>query len=62
MQNIILILAIIAGIILFIVGKKKQEHKYMKILGLITILLCLIIIAPSFIRGFADGFTHGPRP
>ncbi|SHK70437.1 hypothetical protein SAMN02745163_04300 [Clostridium cavendishii DSM 21758] len=56
MKDIIIILGVIIGVVLFIVGKKSQTYKYLKIIGVIIIVVCLgIEISPDFIRGFMNG-------
>jgi len=52
-----MILALIIGVILLIVGKKTQIHKYSKNIGILIIVACLCMIMPDFIKGFIDGIS-----
>lgn len=55
MKEVIIILGLIIGVILLIVGNKIQTYKYLRIIGIIIILVCLVIEIPSFIKGLIDG-------
>jgi uncharacterized membrane protein len=59
MTDIIAILGIIIGVILFIIAKKKPNFKVLYIIGLLIILISLAIGAPDFIKGFRNGFSAG---
>ncbi|MDD3224788.1 MAG: hypothetical protein PHX70_08860 [Clostridium sp.] len=52
-----MILGLIIGIILVIIGKKASVNKYVKIIGILIIIVCLCIVIPDFIKGFKDGFN-----
>ena len=54
-------IGLIGGIILIAVGRKSKIHKYLKITGIVIILVCVCLAAPSFIDGFIDGFRKGFR-
>ncbi len=57
MKAIIIILALIIGVILLIIGKKTQIHKYSKNIGILIIVACLCMVMPDFIKGFIDGIS-----
>lgn len=54
MLDISTLIGIIIGIILIKFAFKKQ-NKILKAVGIFMILICLIYIIPSFLRGFVEG-------
>ncbi|OOM15850.1 hypothetical protein [Clostridium saccharobutylicum] len=58
MLDIITLIGIIIGIILIIYSSKKQ-NRVLRNIGIFIILICLIYVVPSFLKGFAQGFVEG---
>lgn len=59
MRDIILTVGLIIGVILLIGGKKTQIYKYIKIVGILIIAVCLVMIMPDLISSFIHGFRDG---
>ncbi|MDF2505942.1 MULTISPECIES: hypothetical protein [Clostridium] len=58
MGSIGILVLLILGIILFILGNKKQNTKIKRI-GIILILFAIAVGVPSLVKGFKDGFMSG---
>ena len=54
MLDIITLIGIIIGIILIKFSSKKQ-NKVLKNIGIFVVLICLIYVIPSFLKGFVEG-------
>ncbi|PRR82042.1 hypothetical protein CLVI_21070 [Clostridium vincentii] len=54
MIDVIIVIVLILGIIISVVGLKKQNKSF-KYIGFIFIILCLIYIVPQFLEGFING-------
>lgn len=54
MIDIIISIVLVLGIIISVIGCKKQNKSF-KYIGLIFIILCLIYIVPQFLEGFING-------
>lgn len=62
MKDIVKILGLAIGIILLIVEKKRQTHKYVRIIEIIIIVACLGVGMPDFIKGFKEGWQSAGKP
>ena len=56
MIDIITLIGLVLGIIITVIGSKKQ-NKSVKYIGFILIILCLIYIVPQFLEGFISGVS-----
>ena len=58
MIDIITLIGIVLGIILIKFASKKQS-KILRNMGVFVILICLIYVIPSFLKGVVEGFVDG---
>lgn len=60
MLDIITAIGLVLGIVIIIMGYKKQK-KLFKYIGCILILVSLIYIFPEFLKGFVQGVIDGTK-
>ncbi|MBK1813815.1 hypothetical protein JHL18_24660 [Clostridium sp. YIM B02505] len=57
MNDIISILGIVIGVILLVLGRKKENGKSLKLIGGLLIIVGIGLAVPDFFKGFASGFS-----
>lgn len=60
--DIISIMGIVIGLLLWFIGRKKEDYKMIRTIGLIILAISIVVVIPNFLKGFREGFINGPRP
>lgn len=58
MNDLILILGLLVGVIVLLISKKMKNNRVIKNIGIIIIVVCAVMSMPDIIKGFMNGFNE----